>query len=220
VARQSLGVGKEGDVFAVFPMNDQKALGPDVAINWKRDGPLTWTKWPTIVNLRQTCEKAELPPPVVCTTERRTDRPGNLMKSIPNVQNQGQCAKLCKETEGCKALTFLTDKKQCNLKNGVPNAKKNTRNRMSSVCRKVRTKRDVGYDRPGLDIRGAPFKETSFDRCLLRCIQKHSNCVAITYRPSTNDCWPKHGAPNLKEYAGLVSAKFEKDANGKRLIYF
>ena len=24
------------------------------------------------------------------------------MKSIPNVQNQGQCAKLCKETEGCK----------------------------------------------------------------------------------------------------------------------
>ena len=63
MARQSLGVGKEGDVFAVFPMNDQKALGPDVAINWKRDGPLTWTKWPTIVNLRQTCEKAELPPP-------------------------------------------------------------------------------------------------------------------------------------------------------------
>jgi len=76
---------------------------------------------------------------------------------------------------------------------------------------KITFTRENGMDRPGNDIPGkAPTKVKDFAACVGLC-KSIVGCVAVTYRTTDRNCWPKHAWGNAVSKANHISATFDRN---------
>ena len=139
---------------------------------------------------------------------------GNLV-----VADEQECLGHCRDTEDCKAVTFLPTSKRCYLKNrrgGAYPRPQTGYNSMNLVCDNGPVKLDClrrGVNFPGADI--GNLIVANEEECVRHC-RDTENCKSITFRESDHLCFLRHkrGGSYLQHLPGHNSLNLECE-NGK-----
>lgn len=128
------------------------------------------------------------------TQENFYDRPGGDYHHY-QASHSSECATSCATIPKCRAYTYVRSTGVCWLKNQVP------RRQPNNCCIsgiKVMNTPEVGFDRPGSDLKPG-FDVTTSSQCESYC-QSDPNCLAYTFvkpgiQGSSAKCWLKNRKP-------------------------
>ncbi|CAF1151681.1 unnamed protein product [Rotaria sordida] len=130
--------------------------------------------------------------------------PGNDLLASPVRQpDYASCCSICKVNSECAAFTYSPSSHECSLKTsmggGGNSAHDSTTGYYLNACNDfVRKDR---WDISGNDISSSSVQQLDYASCCSTC-QAIYECVAFTYSPTSQQCWPKTSMGSGKSSTG------------------
>jgi len=136
------------------------------------------------------------------------------IKKITKVDSAETCYYLCRRQAGCLSMAFVPGNGDCWLKNLMYG--QNPKPKVGVISTNLACNGDLGSEVDdgysgscidlGVDYWGADIKNMNpiytIEECTARC-QVEEGCVALTHRPSTQDCWLKNKRNGQDGKSGL-----------------